>query len=82
MEIIKDGQTRKIRFVCFECACVYDADLGKDAKVTKHTNNGCELVEYSCNCPKCNFLNYKTINKRRPEEYLEAIGPYGRIVEL
>ena len=32
MEIVREGTTKKIRFVCEECDFIFDADLG-EAKV-------------------------------------------------
>lgn len=39
-EIVREGTTKKIRFVCTECDCIFDADLG-EAKVTRqgHKNS-------------------------------------------
>ena len=82
MDIIKEGNTKKIRFVCFECDCVYDAQLGKEAKVTRHISGASDLVSYGCNCPHCGYMNEKTVNVRCPELLTEAIGKYGIPVKL
>lgn len=34
MDIIKNGSCNKIRFVCFECECIFDAKLGKNYSCT------------------------------------------------
>lgn len=74
MEIIKPGTARKVRFVCFECDCVYDANLG-EAVVTRQSS---EFVSYSCGCPMCNYMNTKIVNTHRPEMLMQTIGKYGK----
>lgn len=81
MDIVREGTTKKIRFVCMECDCIFDADLG-EAKVTRQGQGAFDYVNYTCRCPHCGYTCDKTVNTRRPEERMQAIGAYGRIINV
>ena len=81
MEILRAGKIKKIRFVCLECDCVFDADLG-EAKVVRQGQGGFDFVEYACRCPHCGYSCSKTVNTSCPEQLSMAIGKYGNEVKL
>lgn len=76
MEIVREGTTKKIRFVCEECDCIFDADLG-EAKVTRQGRGAFDYVNYTCRCPHCGYSCDKTVNIHCPEQRMQAIGAYG-----
>ena len=67
MNIIKNGSCHKIRFVCFECECIFDAKLG-EAKVSRQGEGSFSFVEYTCCCPHCGYNCKKVVNTQCPEQ--------------
>lgn len=80
MDIIKNGSCHKIRFTCFECECIFDANLG-EAKVTRQGEGSFSFVEYTCCCPHCGYSCRKVVNTQCPEQRMQAIGKYGNPIE-
>ena len=82
MDIVREGTTKKIRFVCMECDCIFDAVLGKEAKVTRQGHGAHDYVNYTCRCPHCGYTCDHHVNTRCPEQRMEAVGAYGRIINV
>ena len=81
MEILRAGKIKKIRFVCHECDCVFDANLG-EALVVSQGQGAFNFVEYACRCPHCGYSCSKTVNTCCPEQLSMAIGKYGVEIAL
>ena len=52
MKILKHGENKKRKFICFNCGCEFVADIQEYWR-----NEKFGVIYYECDCPECTYTS-------------------------